>query len=224
MSDKKIVPPETIRPSAASVAPDSLIEELIRMFAAARDSFHPFAARLRPLDRKRLRGVGIKRQGFIERAYSYAVENPQFLPQYLTIEKFREDMERSVNMNVLFDLCKQMYEYVGNKNIEYGDTSNRNALAFYVTVRDAAKHRRDGAQTIYRDLKTIFRHGGTKEERPTKKKVKRNADALLHGKRDGKIVIENVKPKADGGRRKVIDEQFNDNEQYKNPGEEGKNP
>jgi len=39
-------------------------------------------------------------------------------------------------------------------------------------------------------------------------------NALLHGKRDGKIVIENVKPKSSGGKRRltslsdVIDETF----------------
>jgi hypothetical protein len=35
---------------------------------------------------------------------------------------------------------------------------------------------------------------------------------LLHGRRDGKIVIENVNPKQIGGKHKVLDEKFNDSE------------
>ena len=40
-------------------------------------------------------------------------------------------------------------------------------------------------------------------------------NALLHGKKDGKIVIENIKPKISGGKHKVIDEKFTDSAQYK---------
>jgi hypothetical protein len=43
-----------------------------------KDTLEGYAAHLRPLDRMRLNGVGIKKQGFIQRAYDLAVENPEF--------------------------------------------------------------------------------------------------------------------------------------------------
>ena len=52
-------------------------------------------------------------------------------------------------------------------------------------------------------------------EQPTQKKVKRDVDALLHGRKDGKVVIKNVKPKVSGGKREVIDETFNDRASFK---------
>jgi hypothetical protein len=37
----------------------------------------------------------------------------------------------------------------------------------------------------------------------------------LNGKRDGKILVENINPKAAGGVHKVLDEKFANNEHYK---------
>jgi len=38
---------------------------------------------------------------------------------------------------------------------------------------------------------------------------------LQHGKHDGKLIIENVKPKLTGGKHKVIDETFRDPDKFK---------
>ena len=39
--------------------------------------------------------------------------------------------------------------------------------------------------------------------------------ALLKGKKDGKVVVENIKPKITGGKHKVIDEHFTDSAEFK---------
>ena len=45
-------------------------------------------AKLLAIWRSRIAGVGIKKLGFIERAYKFALENGEFLPHYLTLERF----------------------------------------------------------------------------------------------------------------------------------------
>jgi hypothetical protein len=87
-------------------------------------------------------------------------------------------------------------------------------------VREAAKRRVDAAETIHKDLELFFKRTRMSGEEPTEKELKRDINALLHGKKDGKIVIENVKPKRTGGTRKVVDEQYRDTAQYKDT-EEG---
>ena len=82
------------------------------------------------------------------------------------------------------------------------------ALEFYDSVRSAAKRRIDAAESIHSELAVFFERGRYKGEEPTEEELKRDMNALLHGKRDGKIVIENVKPKITKGKRKVIDEKF----------------
>jgi hypothetical protein len=43
------------------------------------------------------------------RTICFAVENLQFLPQYLSIDKFRDDYQYFVNLRVLFEASSQLY-------------------------------------------------------------------------------------------------------------------
>jgi hypothetical protein len=60
---------------------------------------------------------------------------------------------------------------------------------------------------------------GSKSE-TTEKKTKRDLNALLHGKKDGKKEVENISPKTTGGVHKVIDETWKSKTQFKDT-EEG---
>jgi hypothetical protein len=204
--------------------PDALVKELNGTLMDVRGKVDPYAAHLRPLDRQRLRGVGIKKQGFVDRAYSHAVKSPQFLPSYLPVDKFRQDLKYFADIRGFFDLCKQLYEYACNLDMQASDTVYSDALEFYAAAREAARRRRDGAETIHRDLEPFFRHPGAGGEQITEKKLKRDAKALLHGKLDGKIVIENVSAKTAGGKHRVIDERYNGNGRYKEAEEGDKTP
>jgi hypothetical protein len=83
----------TRRPPNNSNMPMRKIEQLSYEFNDTKTELENYAAHLRALDRQRLNGVGIKKQGFIERAYELAETNQEYLPHYLTIEKFQEDNE-----------------------------------------------------------------------------------------------------------------------------------
>jgi hypothetical protein len=80
------------------------------------------------------------------------------------------------------------------------------ALAYYNTVREASRRRQPGAQAIFRLLQAFFRRGRLTSEEPTESKVERDVKALLHGKKDGEIIIKNERPHLVGGKREVIDE------------------
>jgi hypothetical protein len=82
------------------------------------------------------------------------------------------------------------------------------ALGYYSRVKDATRRRVDSAETLYAELHEFFRnmnpHGNGEE--PTEKKIKRDVDALLHGRKDGEVIIKNIRPKTTGGKHEVIDE------------------
>jgi hypothetical protein len=186
---------------------------------AIKTTLDNYAAHLRALDRRRLNGVGIKKQGFIDRTLAVAEENREFLPHYLTIERFRRDNNYFGYLRDLVDIAAQIRELLWNITIEAADGSYTNALEYYASVREAAKRRVDAAESIFRELEPFFKSNGRRREdsgaAPTKKQQLRNAKALIDGRRDGKIVIENIKPKITGGEHKVIDEQFRDAGQFK---------
>jgi hypothetical protein len=208
----------TRRPPNNPDVPQATIDHLNTMLNDLKVILDNYAAHLRALDRMRLNGVGVKKLGFIERAYEIALENTEFLPHYLDIERFGEDIQYFMDFRSLVDLTDQVREKLWNITIQSADIAYTDALEFYASVREAAKRRVDAAETIYHELSIFFkrRRGETEgETEPTQKQGLRDFKALQHGKHDGRLIIENIKPKLSGGKRKIIDETFKDKAEFK---------
>lgn len=210
---------DTRRPPNNPIMPKNLIEMLTQDFGSIKEVLENFAAHLRSLDRKRLNGVGIKKQGFIERTFEFVLENPEFLPHYLTVEKFEEDGEYFIGFRTLVDLTDQIRELLWNVTIISSDIWYTDALEFYSSVKEAAKRRVDPAETIYKALEIFFKHskplGDDGKPILTKKQQQRDERAIASGKKEGVFKVVNIKPKMTGGVHKVIDETFNDSEKFK---------
>ena len=206
----------TKRPPNNPEVPQLTIEQLNEELNNINEVLDDFAQHLRALDRMRLNGVGIKKLGFIERAYELALENGEFLPHYLTVDRFGADIEYFMDFRSLTDLVAQIREKLWNITIQSADIAYTDALEFYSSVREAAKRRVDAAETLHNTLSIFFKHHkGETEEQPTQKKALRDFKALQHGKHDGKLVIENISPKMTGGKHRIIDETFTDNAQFR---------
>jgi hypothetical protein len=185
-------------------------------FNSIKELLDNFSQHLRALDRMRLNGVGIKKLGFIDRAYEFALENGEFLPHYLTLERFGADYEYFKDFRTLSDLVSQIKEQLWNVTIQSADIAYTDALEFYASVREAAKRRVDAAETIHNALSIFFKHHrGDIEGQPTEKQALKDFKGLEHGKHDGILVIENEKPKMTGGIHKVIDKKFTDSAEFK---------
>ncbi|GBU27639.1 hypothetical protein R84B8_01174 [Treponema sp. R8-4-B8] len=207
--------PSTKRPPNNPDVPQATIDHLNTMLNDLKNILDEYAQHLRALDRKRLNGVGVRKLGFIERAYEIALENSEFLPHYLTIERFGTDIQYFMDFRSLVDLTTQIREKLWNITIQSSDIAYTDALEFYASVREAAKRRVDAAETIHNELSTFFHRSRPETEEPTETKARRDFNSLLHGRHDGKLVIENIKPKMKGGKRKIIDETFKDTAQFR---------
>jgi hypothetical protein len=209
----------TRRPPNNPDVPQATIDNLNAMLNQLKNILDDYAQHLRSLDRMRLNGVGIKKLGFIERAYEVALENGEFLPHYLTIEKFGEDIQYFMDFRTLTDLTDQIREKLWNITIQSADIAYTDGLEFYASIREAAKRRVDAAETLHAALSIFFKrhHSETadSETAPTKKQLKRDFNALERGTHEGFLAIENRKPKLTGGKRKVIDETFKDKAEFK---------
>jgi len=175
-----------------------------------------YAANLRALDRQRHNGVGLRRLGFIEAAFRLSTKFPQYFPHWLNTAKFQADLDLFNAVRSLVEVCRSLEEKAWNINVEASDMVYTDALEYYSQVQDAARRRVDSAESIYNELHGFFRNMGPHEtEQPTQKKVKRDVDALLHGRKDGEVIIKNIKPKTTGGKHEVIDETFKDSASFK---------
>ena len=208
--------PTTRRPPNNPDMPQTLIDHLNEMFNDMKSVLDNYSAHLRALDRKRLNGVGVRKLGFIERAYELALENGEFLPHYLTVERFGEDLQYFLEFQTLTSLCDQIREKLWNITLQSADIAYTDALEFYASVREAAKRRVDAAETLHHDLSQFFKSRGRRTgEEPTEMELKHDFNSLIHGKHDGKLVIENITPKMTRGKRKIIDETFKDKAEFK---------
>jgi len=211
--------PSTKRPPNNPDVPQATIDHLNTMLNDLKTILDNYSQHLRSLDRRRLNGVGVRKLGFIERAYEIALENSEFLPHYLTIERFGEDIQYFMDFRTLTDLTAQIREKLWNITIQSSDIAYTDALEFYASVREAAKRRVDAAETIFNELSPFFRSHGRRmedsETPPTKKQALRDFKALESGKHDGILIVENRKPKLTGGKRKIVDETFKDTAEFK---------
>jgi hypothetical protein len=176
-----------------------------------------YTANLRALDRQRHNGVGLKRLGFIEAAFRLSTKFPQYFPHWLTTEKFQRDLDLFNAIRSLVEVSRSLEEKAWNINVESSDMIYTNGLEYYSQVQDAAHRRIDSAESLYAELHGFFRNMGPHENsgQPTKKKVKRDINALMRGTKDGEVIIKNIKPKTSGGAHEVIDETFKSNASFK---------
>jgi hypothetical protein len=202
-------PDPSLPPSVAMI--NGITDEILTLMT----TIDSYAANLRALDRQRHNGVGLKRLGFIEAALRIAEKSPQYYPHWLDTEKFQNDLDLFNAIRSLVEVCRSLEEKAWNINIEASDMIYTDALEYYSQVQDAARRRIDSAETLYAELHDFFRRGSMESEQPSEKKIKRDINALLKGKKDGEVIIKNIKPKTSGGKHEVIDETFRDTASFK---------
>jgi hypothetical protein len=207
--------PAIRRPDSNLPPSPGLINDITNAVLSLMEQLDSYTANLRALDRQRHNGVGLKRQGFIDAAFRLSTKFPQYFPHWLDTEKFQSDLDLFNAIRSLVEVCRSLEEKAWNINVESSDMVYTNALEYYSQVQDAARRRIDSAESIYNELHSFFRRGPMESDQPTKKQLKRDFNALERGKKDGEIIIKNVRPKTTGGKHEVIDETFKDTASFK---------
>jgi hypothetical protein len=185
--------------------PEEQIKKLAECFSEINRILGNYAVYLRPSDRRHLNGVGQPTLGFIVNAYQNAVENPELLPHHVPIEKFREDCFYFENFQSLIVANKQAREKLWNITLLAVNNAYADAREFYGIVRQSARSKIQTSKVIYNELFPFFKRGKREGSGPTRKELKSDVNALLSRKRDGEVIVRNVKPKIIKGSREVID-------------------
>jgi len=207
--------PVTRRPDPNLPPTPEVVNNITNNVLELIDQLDSYTANLRALDRQRHNGVGLKRQGFIDAAFRLSTKFPQYFPHWLDTEKFQSDLDLFNAIRSLVEVCRSLEEKAWNINVESSDMVYTNALEYYSQVQDASRRRIDSAESIYNELHGFFRRGPMESDQPTEKKVKRDINALMKGKKDGEVIIKNIKPKTSGGKHEVIDETFKNTASFK---------
>ena len=194
--------------TALANALESIQDDLASALRTFRDNTSE--ATISDSERRRLLGSGVRRYGFIDKVSDIAQANSDFVPPFLNLAALKELIRQIETLRNISTTLQQLVRLNGDLLLTTGDTAFRMALLYYNTVRDASRGRVPGAQAVFRDLQLFFQRPRRGSAEPTEAELERDVKALLHGKKDGKIVVENEKPHMVGGKHVVVDEVHND--------------
>jgi hypothetical protein len=244
--EKSVTPAQTVQPAAdAAVHPgtptpegyispepqigakflEDLIFELeswIRDFMKEADIDTNMTGR----ERMRLFGVKSRHYGFINKAWDIARDNPAFQPSNFSMSEMAKTMRLLEQVRHLSMIVEQLRQLVDDYLLLTCDTAYRDALRIYGNLREQSSARVAGADALFQELKQYFTlHRRRKgEAEPTEHELERDFRSLIHGHKDGEIIVQNVSPRTVEGVHKVIDnvhsghiagkaiEQFNEKE------------
>jgi len=132
-------------------------------------TFKPYLIALTPEERKRIPKMSDATLPFVQKALDYASTNPSFVPAYIDVSELKVDM---VAANTLMEVQRplaQIAQSLDDTMMLCGSEAYIAALAFYNSVKQAAKLKVPGAESIYEDLSTRFAKPTHKTARPATK-------------------------------------------------------
>ena len=180
-----------------------LIDDLTGVVAKIRDNVN------NQLDRRsNAVGKGFRNYGFMLAANQSMNNFPQLAPNFIDINDFNNVIEDYLFARDVSERLLSISNDVRDIMNIFGNIGFNSALAYYANVRSIADRTRDKtAISVFNILRRFFeRKGISRTDEPTEVQLEKDFKALLHGHKDGKIVIENENPTVSGRVHEVLDE------------------
>jgi len=186
--------------------PPSLITDTKESLKSLMDDFRDVTQNyLNTIQRRRKIGAGIRNYGFIEKVADLAEANPQFA-QFFRPADLRNAIRNFDDCRDIALLLQTFTRLATNSMLVYSNEGYGLALIFYNMVKEMSRRGNPAAMELFRTLQPFFKRGRRSSAEPTEKEIERDLHALLHGTKEGRIVVENTAPVKSAGARKVIDE------------------
>ena len=126
----------------------------------------PFLLSITNQERQEMAKLGDKSVGFDEKCAAYIASNPEFLPGFVATAEVSKDRALRAQFMQFWPNLQTLHEAVDDTLMIVNSELWLADLAYYQTVREAARRGRAGADTIYNDLRARF-PGGTPAPAPT---------------------------------------------------------
>ena len=117
------------------------------------DMLGPYLLVLNPQERKNLVKVGDKSFMFVELAYGFANEHPEMFPGFTKAQILEEEIFVARELWTLTSKLNQLNDDIQDTKMAAGNHALQAAMAFYQTVKIAARRDIPGAAVIYEELK-----------------------------------------------------------------------
>jgi hypothetical protein len=125
----------------------------------------PFLVTLSPQERRELPKMGDKSIGFDDKCRTYMGSHPEFLPGFVDVNEVNKDRELRQQIMRFYVSLIALTDQVDDTLQVVSSEAWMADLAYYQSVREAAKRGRAGAQGIYEDLQQRFPGAPTTAQR-----------------------------------------------------------
>ena len=139
--------------------PAQILQQLHTMFSEAKELVKDYASTLTAQERHNLIKMGPKSLAFVEKALSYAEQNPSLRPGFLDMQMFSADFADAHGLWGIQNLARQLDEAISDTLMEAGSEAYQAALVFYSSVKVAAAQDVPGAKAVYEELRARFPRG-----------------------------------------------------------------
>jgi hypothetical protein len=151
---------------------DEQMETIKQAINTINQTIAPTRVSLTPKSRLKLVKMGDGSHPFTEHAFRHATVNPEFMPNYSTVEEFQKDWTLTMQLKEIKNAVNLLNRDVEDTYMAAGADAFIHAREYYNTSQRAAKNNIPGAQTIVDDLKPRWlkrfpdNEGGEEEQNP----------------------------------------------------------
>jgi hypothetical protein len=138
------------------------LQKVADAIKVATDTLQPYLIALTPIERQQLPKMSDGNFPFVQKSLEHAQTNAPFVPAYLDVAELKVDMDAVENLLQLFRPIEQLYLNLQDTMTLSGSEAYVAALAFYNSVKQAAKMNVPGAKAIAEDLSLRFSGQGKK--------------------------------------------------------------
>jgi hypothetical protein len=136
------------------------VEKVLDAISVVNTTLKQYLIALTPAERQQLPKMGDGNMPFVMKSLEYAQTNPEFVPAYLDVNELKTDLDAVEALTQLFRLIQQLQTNVEDTIILSGSEAYLASLAFYHSVKQAARMNVPGAKTIAEDLRMRFNGQG----------------------------------------------------------------
>ncbi len=139
------------------------IADSVKALKALQEKLNDQLIALQPKERHELPKMSDKTMPFVEKVVSYVDSRPEFVPFYLSPEELKIDFKAVNDLKQILREAEQLCQSLNDTITLSGSEAYTAALAYYSSVKQAAKANVPNAQPVYEDLRKRFERKTRKE-------------------------------------------------------------
>ena len=133
-------------------------------------------------------------------------QNPDYFPKGYTSDELKHIIREIEDARIAAGVSEANTRAITNRLLVDGDRAYRKALEFYRYIQALARSGDPKAIAMFDQLRPFFEGHGRRSDAPTEHQIIKDVKALVHGKKDGEIIIKNQSPEMTKGEHLVLDE------------------